>query len=136
VDPCRYDGDYSTDAFEVAGILRSFLPSGVRVLDVGCGTGSMTNIVNYGKDNIVSGIEPDETRAAIARSRGIEVFCGALTEEYCQIQQQNFDVIILADVLEHVADPALLLDFAARLLNPGGIVLISVPNVAHWSNAD
>ena len=132
VHPLRYDGHNSADPVEATGILRSFLPNGVRVLDVGCGTGSMTKVITQGKSSQVLGIEPDQTRAELAKSRGIDVFCGTLTEEYFK-NRELFDVVIFADVLEHVADPASLLKLAARGLTTSGIVLISVPNAAHWS---
>lgn len=131
VDPLRYDR-LTEDPDEVAGILRSYMPSGAHVLDVGCGTGSVTLIVNRGKNNKLFGIEPDQARAALARSRGIDVFCGQLTEEYLS-KHDKFDVILLADVLEHVAEPSALLRLAASGLRPGGLALISVPNVVHWT---
>jgi methionine biosynthesis protein MetW len=108
------------------------MPSGVRVLDVGCGTGSVTIIANKGKNNKVCGIEPDEARAGLARARGIDVFCGQLSEKYF-LEHGNFDVVVLADVLEHVADPSALLALAAKGLRNNGVALVSVPNVAHWS---
>ena len=92
----------------------------------------MTSIVTGGKGNEIYGIEPDETRAELAKSRGINVFCGTLSEQFFN-NQEPFDVVIFSDVLEHVADPAELLRLAAKGLKPGGLVLISVPNVAHWS---
>jgi methionine biosynthesis protein MetW len=131
VDPLRYDGQ-SDDPHEVVGILRSFMPSGAHVLDVGCGTGSVTLLANRGKNNKVCGIEPDELRATVAKLRGIDVFCGRLTEEYLA-EREKFDVILFADVLEHVAEPSRLLGLAAKGLKQDGIALISVPNVAHWS---
>ncbi len=112
--------------------MRSFLPDGVQVLDVGCGTGALTNLVNQGKHNRVFGIEPDEKRAELAKTRGIEVFRGLLTEEYFK-EREKFDVIIFADVLEHVPEPAELLRIASKGLKRNGLVLVSVPNVAHWS---
>jgi methionine biosynthesis protein MetW len=130
--PLRYNTHTWADPLEVTGILRSFLPNRVRILDVGCGTGSLTNVVNDGKNNEVLGIEPDKSRAEMAKSRGLDVFCGNLNEEYFN-GRNLFDAVILADVLEHVADPAALLRLAARGLKPDGFVLISVPNVAHWS---
>ena len=127
----RYDG-HTEDAREVAGILRSFMPSGVRVLDVGCGTGSVTTIANREKHNNVYGIEPDPARAKVARSRGIEVFEGYLTDGYL-VGREKFDVIMFADVLEHIAEPSTLLRIAAKGLKDDGLLLVSVPNVAHWS---
>ena len=44
-----------------------------------------------------------------------------------------FDVVVFADVLEHLVDPAAALELARSLLAPGGCVVASVPNVAHWS---
>jgi methionine biosynthesis protein MetW len=128
----RYDTHDSVDPLEVTGVLQSFLPNRVRILDVGCGTGSLTNVVTGGKNNEVLGIEPDKLRAEVANSRGVDVFCGILSEEYFN-GRELFDVVMFADVLEHVADPAALLRLASKGLKPDGFVLISVPNVAHWS---
>src|SRR4249919_2983270 len=95
INPLRYDG-HSDDPREVAGILRSFMPENVRVLDVGCGTGSVTAIVNRGKCNSVYGIEPDADRAQAARLRGIDVFEGYLTNEYL-VGREKFNVMVFAD---------------------------------------
>jgi 2-polyprenyl-3-methyl-5-hydroxy-6-metoxy-1,4-benzoquinol methylase len=117
---------------EVAGILRSFMPEGVRVLDVGCATGSVTLIANRGKNNQVIGVEPDETRAEIARSRGMEVISGVLDEALLE-RLGPFDVIMFADVLEHLPNPTETLELALKGLKEDGVVLASVPNVAHWT---
>jgi 2-polyprenyl-3-methyl-5-hydroxy-6-metoxy-1,4-benzoquinol methylase len=44
-----------------------------------------------------------------------------------------FDVVMSSDVLEHIPNPSALLDLMAHAVSPDGIVLISVPNVAHWT---
>jgi SAM-dependent methyltransferase len=62
----------------------------------------------------------------------LEVHEGPLTPEILQLLEP-FDVIVFADVLEHVADPGNLLQLARRALLPRGRVIASVPNVAHWS---
>jgi SAM-dependent methyltransferase len=67
-----------------------------------------------------------------AATRGINVTCGALDHAFVR-RHAPFDVVVLADVLEHVAAPAELLGLAASALKPGGRVLLSVPNVAHWT---
>ena len=131
LDALRYDGQ-TDDVHEVAGMLHTLMPSGVRVLDVGCGTGSVTLIANRMKNNDVLGIEPDEQRAARSRSRGIETVCGELDDAFAA-RHGLFDVVVFADVLEHLPSPAEVLTRAIGILKPGGLVLISVPNVAHWS---
>ena len=127
----RYSG-HNDDPNEVAGMVRKLIPSGVRVLDVGCGTGSVTVIANAGKQNDVFGIEPDEQRAAVARSVGLNVKCGYFDQRYLD-DHGRFDVIVFADVLEHVAAPDKIITIAKSGLNPRGHIVISVPNVAHWS---
>ncbi|WP_331504334.1 class I SAM-dependent methyltransferase [Phenylobacterium sp.] len=131
MEPLRYDGQ-SDHPEEVAGILRAMMPTGVRVLEVGCGTGSVTLIANHGKGNEVVAIEPDPQRAALARSRGVNAMCCILDEAFVA-GEQPFDVVMMADVLEHMADPGAALKLVRAALKPGGHLLISVPNVAHWT---
>ena len=70
LDPLRYDGH--TDApQEVARMLADLVPMGSRVLDVGCGTGSVSRIIADTRNAKIIGIEPNSHRAAAARARGI-----------------------------------------------------------------
>jgi 2-polyprenyl-3-methyl-5-hydroxy-6-metoxy-1,4-benzoquinol methylase len=57
---------------------------------------------------------------------------GALEQPELPFAAGSFDLVVLADVLEHLADPAAGLARAAGWCRPGGAVLVSVPNVAHW----
>jgi 2-polyprenyl-3-methyl-5-hydroxy-6-metoxy-1,4-benzoquinol methylase len=45
----------------------------------------------------------------------------------------KFDVVVFADVLEHLPNPASVLHLTRKVLNPGGLVIASIPNIAHWS---
>lgn len=131
LDPLRYDGQSDHPA-EVAGMIHTLMPAGVRVLDVGCGTGSVTLIANRGRGNTVRAIEPDPDRAATARARGIDVHNGVLDDAYLA-DRGRFDVVMSSDVLEHLAAPADLLRRFVAAARPGGLVILSVPNVAHWT---
>jgi len=131
LDPLRYD--WHVDApQEVARMLAELVPVGSRVLDVGCGTGSVSRIIADTRDAQIIGIEPNSSRAAAARARGLEVHEEPFTPGVLQLLEP-FDVILFADVLEHVADPGSFLQLAQRALLPGARVIASVPNVAHWS---
>lgn len=130
-DPLRY-GRGITDEYEAPGIMRSFVPSNARVLDVGSGTGGVAEIVNSGKNNSVLCIEPDPLRADSAKSKGLSVYTGPFDENFVDFHGE-FDVITFGDVLEHIADPGKMLSIAKRCLSPGGVIILSVPNVAHWT---
>jgi methionine biosynthesis protein MetW len=131
-DPLRYGGGDASDPAEAPGIIRALTPDNVRVLDVGCGTGGQTCAINVGKNNDVVGVEPDPLRAAAARSRGLNIHQGVFDHQVVT-SVGTFDVIVLADVLEHVADPAQMLALVRGCLRARGSVIISVPNVAHWT---
>jgi methionine biosynthesis protein MetW len=130
-DACRYD-DPSYEPDEAPELLAKLMPRGAKVLDIGCGTGSLTIAATQGKDARVIAIEPDPQRAALARSRGLEVICGTAEPKLLK-KLGPFDAIILADVIEHLPDPAELLRELAAVLSPGGRILASVPNIAHWT---
>jgi methionine biosynthesis protein MetW len=130
-DPLRYDG-HTTNPAEVAGLIIALIPPRARVLDVGCGTGSLSKLLVDGCGAQLIGIEPDPQRAAAAQARGIKVQ-EAFFDEKTVGQLGKFDVVLFADVLEHLPDPAAALRLAHRVLEAGGIVVASVPNIAHWS---
>lgn len=131
----RYDQGIplgNEDPHEVPGILRRWMPERVRVLDVGCGTGALTVRTTREKNNDVVAVEPDPTRADVARSRGLNVVCGFLDERFV-VAHRPFDVIVFSDVIEHVAAPSQILELATKALSKDGVILASVPNVAHWT---
>jgi methionine biosynthesis protein MetW len=129
--PFRYGGQ-DLDPTESTGIIASLIASGARVLDVGCGTGSVSRLIIDACGCTVLGLEPDADRAAAASANGIEVVGAELTEELIP-QLGCFDVVLFADVLEHLVDPFGTLRLAQRFLNDGGAVVASLPNVAHWT---
>jgi SAM-dependent methyltransferase len=112
-------------------VLRAVRPA-KRVLDVGCATGNLAvRLKNDGID--VVGVEPNPAAAAVAEGRGLEVIVAPFQESTVEmLSGQRFDVIVFADSLEHMADPLAALILARALLEKGGRVVISVPNVTVW----
>ncbi|MER6941699.1 class I SAM-dependent methyltransferase, partial [Nocardioides sp. NPDC000441] len=108
--------------------------SGKRVLDVGCWTGEIGRILTE-RGCTVTGIEIDLEAASLAekvleRVVVADLDATPLTEI---VEPGSFDVVIFADVLEHLVDPRAALEQARDLLAPGGQVVISIPNVTHGS---
>ncbi|WP_286930961.1 MULTISPECIES: class I SAM-dependent methyltransferase [Aeromicrobium] len=105
-----------------------------RVLDVGCWAGDLGRVL-IERGCRVSGFELDAEAAAIAAEHLESVVVGDLDAAPLSghFETGSFDAIIFADVLEHVMDPVGVLADSARLLAPGGRIVISIPNVTHGS---
>lgn len=130
-DSLRYAASTRVE-FEVTGMICSRIPRSTRVLDIGCGTGSISSLVIAECNAKLVGIEPDPDRAEACRARGVEVVCGYYNDQIAD-ELGEFDIIMFADVLEHTPDPVSLLERAAQHLAPTGYVIVSVPNIAHWT---
>jgi SAM-dependent methyltransferase len=97
-----------------------------RVLDVGCGRGYLLDAFRR-RGWTVEGTEISAPSSAHAREAlGITVHLSQL-EELC-LPTGSYDAVTLWHVLEHVPDPASVLAEVHRLLRPGGVLLVSVPN--------
>jgi len=107
-----------------------------RILDVGCATGATgARLMELRPGTTVVGVELDPAMAEVARGNLDEVFVGDIDDvlERGALEGARFDAIILADVLEHVVEPWELLQRIVTHLEPGGVIIASVPNVRHYT---
>jgi SAM-dependent methyltransferase len=118
---------------------------GGRLLDVGCGNGTMLGLLKQLGWDDLHGIEPDPDAAAVARGTGADVTVGAVEDVLPEYADASFDVILTSMVVEHLADPYAVLREIARKLKPGGQLLLSTvtrdsPDAAffgpYWSGFD
>jgi 2-polyprenyl-3-methyl-5-hydroxy-6-metoxy-1,4-benzoquinol methylase len=107
--------------------------AGLRILDVGCGAGALSGALRARGAVFVAGIELDPAAAARARERLDELVEGSAVDADLPWAPESFDLLIFADVLEHLPDPDLVLERFLGLLAPGGTVIVSVPNMRFWS---
>ena len=111
------------------------VPTGARVLDVGCSAGYLGEALKQRRGARVWGIELDETDAAKARERGFEEVFTADLDRFAwdDLGSREFDAVVFADVLEHLKQPGEAIRGAARHLAPDGLIIASIPNIAHLS---
>jgi SAM-dependent methyltransferase len=101
-----------------------------RVLDLGCATGTTGAALKRRQDVEVVGVELEPEYAREAATRLDEVLTADVE---LATPGGRFDVLIAADILEHLKDPWATLRRYAELLEPGATAIVSLPNVAHWS---
>lgn len=122
----------NNNRYESTGLLIPFMKENKKLLDVGCGTGTITSTLRDALSLDVVGVEPHPERAEQARTEGLNVITGVYDQTFAQ-RNEKFDYILFADVLEHLVDPAEMLRVVKNSLAPDGRVLASIPNVAHWT---
>lgn len=95
----------------------------LKILDIGCGPGNLSNnLSNIGK---VFGIDVSLPTLRLCQKKYSNLINGKADE--LPIREGSFDVVILLDVLEHIADDVKVMKETYRILKPGGIVLITAP---------
>lgn len=123
---------YSKPRTELYDFFRSIVPKvPSRVLNVGSAEGRDASFLRQWGVSYLSGVELHEAAAVIARREYDSVTVANFMDWECH--DAPFYLIVMADVIEHIGDPALPLARAAALLAPGGHLLCSVPNVRHLS---
>jgi SAM-dependent methyltransferase len=123
--------------FEIANlelpIILDGLPRGLRILDVGCGSGVHGAELKRMLGHRVTGVDISEESIVKARTRIESAFVADVTKPNAYPFKPGFDVIVFSDILEHLYDPVAVLSDHVKLLKPGGHVVVSLPNVAIWN---
>lgn len=113
--------------------LQKFKSSG-KLLDVGCGRGKWMHYIREHTRFQVEGVEPSEEAAAYARNAfDLPVITGDLNS--ASFPESSFDIVYIRHVLEHITEPRTFLAEIRRILKPGGICVVHVPNDASITNA-
>jgi methionine biosynthesis protein MetW len=110
-------------------LVISLVPKGSRVLDLGCGDGSLISHLRDERGCDVRGIElaPEEIAAAIGR--GLSVVQADLDEGLAGYPDGRFDVVVLSQTIQVMRNPALVL---REMLRVGERGIVTFPNFGHW----
>lgn len=106
-------------------VLKGYAPDGGRVLDVGCGTGTVLDRLRAEPEWRCDGVDVSEDAVRQASSIAPVVRADAAELPF---DAGEFDAILLLDVLEHTESPLRVLREARRVANGSGVLIVSTPN--------
>ena len=110
-------------------VIADLLPNNTRVLDVGCGDGSLMNLLVKEKNIEVRGLELEKQNVQECIYKGLPVIQGNAETELHQFPDQSFDYVVLSQTLQAFYNPEKVLK---ELLRIGKSVIVSIPNFGYW----
>ena len=115
------------------GMILSRIAPGSKVLECGCASGYRTRFMTEKMGCTVHIVEIDNNCFLSAMEHAEKGYCGDLNRPlwYEYYEEERYDYILFADVLEHLKNPESVLESASNLLKQDGKIIFSVPNICH-----
>ena len=110
-------------------VIANLLPNNIRVLDIGCGDGSLMSLLRNDKNIEVRGLELNQNNVQQCIHKGLPVIQGNAETELHQFPNQSFDYVILSQTLQAFMSPE---NVIKDLLRVGKKVIVTIPNFGHW----
>jgi len=111
--------------------IARLVPSGARVLDLGCGDGALLDLLQRERGCSGYGIEIADDNLLACVRRGVNVIQLNLDEGLAMFGDNSFDVVLQIDTLQHLRNAEVMLRETARVGKSG---IVAFPNFAHWPN--
>lgn len=111
--------------------IAELVPVGARVLDLGCGDGTMLAYLQQTRGCTGYGIEIDDANVLACVQRGVNVIQLNLDEGLAMFDDASFDVVLQLDTLQHLRNAEVMLRETVRV---GRVGIVAFPNFAHWPN--
>lgn len=128
--------NFDPDPYNTHMLLMSEVSLGAKVLEIGTASGYLGEYMTHEKKCEVWGVEPVKALYEESLSCGYKKIFNESAEDFLnntEVASEKFDIILLGDVLEHMAYPDVVLRGLKKFLKPEGKVVISMPNIAHYS---
>jgi len=119
-----YSSSYNESIFNL-------VPKNKKVLDMGCNTGNLGERLIKDKNCIVYGLDYSKLAIKEAKKKLNKALVLDLENYTIPFKQEKFDIIVFADVLEHLRYPERILKNYLNILKPDGKIIISIPNIAY-----
>ena len=109
--------------------IEDIIKKNQRILDCGCGDGSLLTLLANNKQATGYGIDIDENNILNCIKKNIPVYHGDILEGLQALPSKSFDVVVLSQTLQQIQDPYKILTEISRV---GKIAIVSFPNFSHW----
>lgn len=110
-------------------VISQIIQNNKRVLDVGCGDGTLMEYLKINQKNDVRGLEPEKKLVLKCISKGLSVIEGDAEKELVQFPKKSFDYVVLSQTLQAFLYPEQVLN---QLLRIGKQTIITIPNFGYW----
>ena len=110
-------------------IISDFIKKNTRVLDVGCGDGTLMEFLQKNKEIDIRGIEISKVNSQKCVSKGLTVIEGDAERDLYQFPDSSFDFVILSQTLQAFLNPEIVIQ---ELLRVGKKAIVTVPNFGFW----
>lgn len=111
--------------------IAELVPTGSRVLDLGCGDGALLAYLQQNRACTGYGVEINDANVLACVQRGVNVIQLNLDEGLALFDDASFDVVLQIDTLQHLRNAEVMLRETARV---GRMGIVAFPNFAHWPN--
>ena len=110
-------------------IISNFIEKNTRVLDVGCGDGTLIQFLQNNKEIDIRGIEISKENSQKCVGKGLTVIEGDAEKDLSQFPDGSFDFVILSQTLQAFLNPEIVIK---ELLRVGKKAIVTVPNFGFW----
>ena len=110
-------------------VIAKIIQNNKKVLDIGCGDGTLMEYLKSKQKNDVRGLEPKKNLVQKCISKGLSVIEGDAEKELTQFPDKSFDYVVLSQTLQAFLYPESVLNQLRRI---GKQTIVSIPNFGHW----
>ena len=110
-------------------VIAQIIKNNKRVLDIGCGDGTLMEYLKNNRQNDVRGLEPQKKLVQQCISKGLSVIEGDAEKELVQFPEKSFDYVVLSQTLQAFLYPE---EVLTQLLRIGKQTIVSIPNFGYW----